>query len=111
MLPLGYKPVYLEDLSFAEQISLFNNARYVIGLHGAGMTNIIWCESGSRVLEIFPSEPCRDCYWVLANHAGLDYYYWCPVSPDENEILSNGFNNDILIDVHKFARVLEHFES
>jgi capsular polysaccharide biosynthesis protein len=111
LLPLGYKPVYLEDLSFAEQISLFNNARYVIGLHGAGMTNIIWCESGSRVLEIFPSEPWRDCYWALANHAGLDYYYWCPVSPDENEILSNGFNNDILIDVHKFARVLEHFES
>ncbi|MCS7293555.1 MAG: glycosyltransferase family 61 protein, partial [Gloeomargarita sp. SKYBB_i_bin120] len=101
----GYTAYCLEDLSFSEQISLFRNAKYVIGLHGAGLTNIAWCEPGGRVLEIFPDVPRRDCYWILANQVGLDYYYWYPTSQN------GSYDADIWIDTRAFAQVVDHFES
>ena len=36
------KKVYLEDYSLFDQISLFNNAKYIIGVHGAGMSNVVF---------------------------------------------------------------------
>lgn len=109
LIPRGYMPCYLEDLSFPEQIALFKTARYVIGLHGAGLTNIIWCETGGRVLEIFPDVPWRDCYWILANEAGLDYYYWYPTAQKESKTAS--YDDEIVIDMEEFAQAVEHFES
>ena len=35
--------VKLSELSVEEQIKLFNDAQIVIGLHGAGLANLIWC--------------------------------------------------------------------
>ncbi|MCS6781778.1 MAG: glycosyltransferase family 61 protein [Gloeomargarita sp. SKYBB_i_bin120] len=103
----GYTVCCLEDLSFLEQVGLFRGARYVIGVHGAGLTNLVWGESGGRVLEIFPAVPCRDCYWILAHQAGWDYYYWYPDSQHGNE----NYDADLWIDMAMFPQVVEHFES
>ena len=43
------------SLTVREQVRLFGSAEYVIGLHGAAMTNIIFMEKGSRIVEIIPS--------------------------------------------------------
>lgn len=54
LIPRGFKCVFLEDLSFTEQIELFRDAKVIIGIHGAGFANLIWSERAT-VLEIFPS--------------------------------------------------------
>jgi len=42
-------------MSLDGQIELFSGARYVIGIHGAGLTNIIFRKNGAlTLLEIFP---------------------------------------------------------
>jgi hypothetical protein len=38
----GFREVVLDDLAVQEQIRLFHGARYVVGTHGAGLTNIIY---------------------------------------------------------------------
>ena len=43
------------SLTVREQVRLFGSAEYVMGLHGAAMTNIIFMEKGSRIVEIIPS--------------------------------------------------------
>lgn len=48
----GFRVVYPEALSFAEQISLFRNARTVVGPSGSGMLNAIFSESGARILDM-----------------------------------------------------------
>jgi len=48
----GFETVLSEDLSLAEQIELFAKAGAVIGAHGAGLTNLIYCDPGSYVGEI-----------------------------------------------------------
>ena len=44
--------VYLEDLSFIEQISLIKSAKLVIGFHGAGLANIVWIDHPVKIFEI-----------------------------------------------------------
>lgn len=52
---------------------LFANAKIVIAPHGAGLTNLIFCKPGTKVLEIFQSHE-DDTYCYLAQVLGLDYH-------------------------------------
>src|SRR6478736_5721811 len=36
----GFETIVLEEMSIVEQILLFQNAEFVIGTHGAGLTNL-----------------------------------------------------------------------
>jgi hypothetical protein len=76
----GFEVVSPGQLSFPEQISLFSQADIVVGPHGAGLTNIIFCEPGSLVIEIFPPLYFTDSYSVIARSLGHDYasVYCCP---------------------------------
>jgi hypothetical protein len=38
-----------------EQITAFTDAKIVVGVHGAGLTNIIFSSPGTKVLELFPN--------------------------------------------------------
>ncbi|MBC6607476.1 oligosaccharide flippase family protein [Hymenobacter sp. BT188] len=71
----GFEIVYCEKLSFAEQIHLFSQARTVVALHGAGLSNITWAPKGLRVLEVFPNGYFNDCYARLAIQLGFAYSY------------------------------------
>lgn len=46
------KIVQLDDLSLLEQIILFRNARIVIAQHGAALSNIIFCNPYTKIIEI-----------------------------------------------------------
>jgi hypothetical protein len=48
----GFKIVRLSDYDFKEQVSIFYNARCVIGLHGAGFANMIFCKKNALVMEV-----------------------------------------------------------
>lgn len=71
----GYERVELSKLSFVEQASLFHSAETIVSVHGAGLTNIIFCQPETTVLEIHP--PCWTsfCYIKLADITGCRYYY------------------------------------
>lgn len=48
----GFEIVEAEKLPIAEQISLFAEASIIAGPHGAGLTNIVFAPSGTRVVEL-----------------------------------------------------------
>lgn len=52
LIKRGYSIIKLSDLSFASQVSLFNSASSIIGLHGAGFANLAFCKAGTNVLEL-----------------------------------------------------------
>jgi hypothetical protein len=43
----------LAKLPFLEQVKLFADAEMVVGAHGSGMTNIMFCSKDAQVVEIF----------------------------------------------------------
>ena len=51
----NYKIIRLGDYSFSNQIKFFYNAQRVVGLHGAGFANTIFCQPDTNILELQPS--------------------------------------------------------
>lgn len=69
----GFEALRLEDLSFAEQRSAFANAQAVVGVHGAGLANVIFCQTGTPVIEILPATYATRAFWYAAAYFGLTY--------------------------------------
>lgn len=72
---LGFVTITAESMSIAEKISLLSRAKVVVGLSGGGMTNLLFCSPGTKVIEIFPPHLVGAYYYILSSHLGLDYYY------------------------------------
>lgn len=43
-----------DELNLEEQVKAFANAKLIVGIHGAGLTNIVFCRNACTVLELFP---------------------------------------------------------
>jgi capsular polysaccharide biosynthesis protein len=53
----GFEEVFAEDYSVQEQIDLFSGVRYLVALHGAGLTNIIYRRGVPlSLLELYPDD-------------------------------------------------------
>jgi capsular polysaccharide biosynthesis protein len=70
----GVRIVVPDALPVAEQIAAFRAARLVIGSNGGGMSNIVFCQSGSFVYEMLPRHYPNAAFNRLAQAAGLNYW-------------------------------------
>jgi capsular polysaccharide biosynthesis protein len=52
LLQIGFKIIKLGDLHFKEQVLTFNNADVIIGHHGAGFANLVFCKSDTKIIEL-----------------------------------------------------------
>ncbi len=72
----GFSVVHLEDCSVDEQISIMQFAKIVVGAHGTGLNNLLYCDPGTKVLEIFPgSNSAMGLVFMLSASIDLDYFY------------------------------------
>ena len=55
------------------QIEAFRSARIVVAVHGAALTNLLFCQPGALVIELFPSNHIKSTYCWLAMQLGLRY--------------------------------------
>lgn len=72
----GFKKYILENLPITEQIELFYDAEFVIGSHGAGLSNLVFSRKVT-VLELFPTEYILPHYYYLSKSTNSNYAYWC----------------------------------
>ncbi len=72
--PFGFVRYNLEELSFLEQVLLFKNATAIVAAHGAGLTNLIFCDKKTTMVEIF-QERSDLTYFYLAQTLQLNYHY------------------------------------
>lgn len=68
----GFKRYNMSELTFLQQIALFHNAEYVVGAHGSGLTNLIFCKPGTIVFEIFQNQ-FDNGFWQLSDQLGLHH--------------------------------------
>ncbi len=50
----NFEIIDTDNLSPEEQIQIFSEAAYVVGIHGAGLTNLYFRTGNCRLLELFP---------------------------------------------------------
>ena len=69
----GFVKYKVGDLSFFEQIYLFQNAKIIIGAQGAAFANLVFCEPSTKVIEIRPSNQSNNNYKRISQVANLNY--------------------------------------
>jgi hypothetical protein len=69
----GWSVVYLESLSFADQIKLFRDAESICALHGAALANLAWCNPKTFIFEIFSHNYLQGVYEGIAKINRLNY--------------------------------------
>ena len=70
----GFAAIDTDNYTFEEQINLFRQVKYIIAVHGAGLTNILFSyRNNPRILEICPSNRIPGFYYWIADR--LDCYH------------------------------------
>ena len=99
----GFRIVCLEELSVFEQARLFADAEIIVAPHGAGLANLVFCKSGTHIIEIdHASDEPRSHFRVLSRRLGLLYHPFYTDHRDDDHM-----EDDIVVDRAAFKRHLE----
>ena len=99
----GFSVICLEDCSVDEQISVMKFANVIVSLHGAGLSNLLYCDPGTKVLEIF-SGLNVECFFAISASLGLEYSYLSGIGGNEQFVK---LTDDATIDPDVFRREIE----
>lgn len=70
----GFAIVDTDKMNLDKQIALFAGASHVVGIHGAGLLNILFRQPAPlHLLEIFPRSYVQIHYYWLCQHYGFAY--------------------------------------
>jgi hypothetical protein len=85
----GFIIIHSEDLSFEDQVKIFAEAKIVVGLHGAGLTNTIWSKD-ILLVEIMPVNRINRCFeWQVCLSGGkYEKIYFNPNNNSFKDIIT-----------------------
>ncbi len=90
----GFVEVAVGGMSHLEQAALFYQAREIVGLAGAALTNVVYCRPASRMTVLAPATMPALYFWDLAAQVGVDFRigYFPALSA------SRGIHADFIVD-------------
>lgn len=104
-----YNFTIIEDKprSVAEQVDIYKNASFIIGPHGASFTNIIWCEPGTHLLELFSTTMVVGHFRYLAQLMKMTYsaYHHAIKMGNSRQVLEE----DIFVSIADLEKILDGF--
>lgn len=89
-----FELIYMENYSIADQIKILFESKVVISSHGAGLTNILFMQPNTSVIELKANNNDYWCYFSLARAAKLNYYYILCESDSINHRVANIIVNE-----------------
>lgn len=87
----GFVKVTMSGKSVYEQAKLFASAKYIIGIHGAALANIIFCNKGVKFLEVFMGGLFTKAFFNLSRDREM--LYGC--------FLAENLDNNLFVDTAK----------
>lgn len=104
---MDFEIVHAEHLSFEQQVELFCEASHVVAPHGAGMSNIAFCQPGARVLELGSRLHTNDSFMTVSKSGDLEHQHWfLETAPGSNR--DTRFGN-MIVDPAEFRQRLAEF--
>ncbi len=102
LIQKGFEIVSLSNLSFNNQVKLFRNAEIIIGLHGAGFSNLAFCtpSSSTKIIEL-KTETTGDMYSQLATKNNK----FIPLAVKSQNTLVNTLG-EIMIPLEKLEKLI-----
>jgi hypothetical protein len=92
----GFTPVTLGSLSVQDQLLAFREATHVAGIHGAGLTNLVWGQESIDVSELYLKSYYNSCYSSLCFSLSHPYRNYLLSDTDEPPELTGLVRQDKL---------------
>ena len=103
---MGFQSVHLESLSVREQATLFSNTDIVLSLHGAGLTNIVFCQPHTKIIEIFPQSSTPMMYRKIASYYNLKYFYLLCKDIDNSHSKEAPHLKDLIVNLNHLSKLM-----
>jgi len=100
----GFISIDPASLNLKESISLISSAKIIMGVHGAGLANIIFCPPTATIIELFGAHYTTQ-YRILAQQLGLQYFA-LPCVNNDGLFINELFNKFSLTDRNKMDIVV-----
>jgi capsular polysaccharide biosynthesis protein len=102
--PLGFQRIFAGQLTFAQQATIFSQAKIIIGIHGAALTNLVFASERTKIIELFPEDYTNSCYRVIALHGRLRYFYALGSSRENSQ--SKTVSKDLILSQDTIERIV-----
>jgi capsular polysaccharide biosynthesis protein len=91
-----------------EQVRLSRGAEFAVGLHGAALTNVIFMQKGTRLLELRHPDRQWNVYAKLADMFGVEYRSQTCTAAGTEPPASGGRpgNTDVIVDLDQLRENL-----
>ena len=99
----GFTKIKLTEMSFKNQIGLFNSANMIIGPHGAGLSNMIFSNPNTKVIEFQPENYSNKFFPRVSEINNLNYHKIVSKSLKLNINKSLG---DIIVELEDVEKLL-----
>lgn len=97
----GFDVIDFEELTWKEQVQMMSSCSILIGLHGAGLANMLFMHKGTIVIELRRRDDFHNnCYFSLASALQLNYLYQLCEVNNENIVTQENdfFVNKVLLE-------------
>ena len=105
----GFEEICFEDYTILEQVFLMQNVEVLVSMHGAGLTNVLFMNPHSKLLEFTPiveqNKQFRFPFWRISSILELDYYVQFSKTIDTGEI--DLYSRNIEVDLFELKKNLE----
>ena len=99
----GFTIYRVGELDLFKQFYLFNNAKIIIGAHGAAFANLIFCKKSTKVIEFFPKKHPNFVNRKICKMKSLKYKFL------ESDYFKSEINNnygDIFVNLKKLKKLI-----
>ena len=97
----GFTTYKVGQLSLENQIYLFKNAKIIIGAHGAAFANLVFCNPGTKVIEIKPINHPNYVSQTISNFNNIELKYI-----ETPEVKNNDMLGDIYLNIDELGKNL-----
>lgn len=106
----GFIEYFAEDNSLADTAKLFSEASFVVGVHGSGLSNLVFASKGVKVIDIVAPKHLDPYYWVLTSFHQGKYAYFSGEGNMEDEsedLVKQKIDEDITVDLKSFELLFQ----
>lgn len=108
--PLNFIEFFAEDHSISETARYFANAQHVVGVHGSGFANLVFCSSQTKVIDIVAPRHIDAYYWLLTDYTASKYGYIFGAgnrAHEQEDLVQNKVDHDIELDISQFKALMQ----
>ena len=101
----GFESVKMDNNTLQQQANLFYHAEAIVAPHGAALTNLLFIQPGTKVIELIPDGYVNNCFYVLANYGEAEYFY--VRGENTKQISIDQHCRDLYVNIEKLDKICQ----